>query len=117
MDNCPLPTVPSPIRVNTGDEELIEQMQENFFEDILRFLGVTSDRAKQAWVDNKRQMIADSDDQLHSLYVRDHLVATVIRYRDVMNFVQAKFALYLDEQTLRRTMFVNGQPPRRNLDR
>ncbi len=97
-----VPQVPEPFTVITGEERIIEEKQTTFFLEIADFLGYDQRAARAGMIRIEVRnlafdgpMLHPSEDLIALLLVHDSLVATVIRHRDILNFVEARFAHYL----------------------
>lgn len=96
-----LPTTPEGITVITGEQQIIAQTTDNFFDDVLNYLGVTQN-ARCAFVERKlfyvsRDALGNTmlDDETEVLVVQDLPVASAFHTIDSFNYVQGLFSSYL----------------------
>ena len=104
-----LPQTPDPVTVTTGDQHIIEQTRDKFFDEVLNYLGIT-ERARQifserishalsienfekitALFQGEEMSVRRGEDYLCLLIVRELPVAGTVIRRDISNYIQGVF--------------------------
>lgn len=112
IDEPPKP--PDQLIVTTGDEGIIQDTTEIFFQEILDYLG-TVPRARIAWTEVERFSLArpyipDTSNPAHImpeyslelLVVKDSAVASAISRRNDGNYVEGSWASFLNPDLINR---------------
>lgn len=121
-----IPEIPPQITVNTGDESVVFKETNDFFQRVLEFLDY-SERGAQCFTrteylatvshtdaislfmpgsDNRDLRRSDTECALLIAGSGEIVVASVIFHRNLMNFVEASFAHYLnDPRVVERARF------------
>ncbi|MCL5783998.1 MAG: hypothetical protein M1142_01420 [Patescibacteria group bacterium] len=103
-----LPIVPKPFKIITGEDETIQQITDNFFQNIIDTLGYKQ-AAADAFTEKIRQPLGiekpsgfiPSDNWATYLRIRGYTVASVLELRDDLNYVEVLFAHYLTIQRIK----------------
>ncbi len=94
--------VPEPMLVSTGDQGIIGQAMNSFFDSIVPSLGLdvrtlTADVEIISHVLHKydsHEQVRPTDDRLTILVVQDRVVASVLERRTEFNHIQVLFSRY-----------------------
>ena len=108
-----LPTIPPPMQVNTGDEDPIHALKDQFFEEVWTFLGYT-ERSAHIFLRFQGRHVGGmyeqtkldvSDDHIYTLNRNDVPLASVLVWRDAGNYVWGLFAHYLSDELVERVRY------------
>jgi hypothetical protein len=99
-----LPQTPAPIRAITGEERIWPQEQE-WFDSLVKYLGYANlgnpfVELRQAHICVSLSDERPSDDTLSLLVINNHVVASVLRWRDSFNMVCVYFSLHLTPEVV-----------------
>jgi hypothetical protein len=117
--NIAPPSIPDSFVCAPEDLTSVQQLQDSYFENVLRSLGWLEQshitamcRIRSREIVKEREHVASppssdisSDDRLTELIINDRIVATVLTIRTESNFVQVIFGLHISpeiEQQVRR---------------
>ncbi len=101
-----LPKVPDPFTVITGMQELINQRRDEFFNEVLDYLGYDT-KARETFTSIEDRNAAyegtplrPTDDRITWLIAQHYVVASVLERRNDLNNVEVLFSLYLTRQRI-----------------
>ena len=112
-----LPKVPPPVNANTGEEERLREISDDFFMSVLGYLDYT-DRAIACFVRSEERILTDftptqpipTADSIRLLIVKDVPVASSIHWRNQGNYILAVYAHYLAPEVIEKVRWKD--PPK-----
>lgn len=104
------PKPPDQFTVNTGEEHIIEEEKNRFFNAVLDYVGYDQ-RARECFAEirpmvlhryDSHGQLRPTDDRITMLIMKDKITASVLERRNDANWIEVAFACYLTPEIVRK---------------